>query len=72
MPEPTITVLVTDEGGLTLDTAGFEGRTCQEATEELMRRLQEAGLELGLTAQHLKPELALEPGMTQRHRLNQR
>ena len=71
MPEPTIGVVVTDDGAITFDTAGFEGRACLAATDRLQAQLRQTGLELAQTAQHPKPELALEPGATQRQRITQ-
>ena len=71
MPEPTVGVLVTDDGAITFDTAGFTGRACLAATDRLQAQLRQAGLELAVVAQRPKPELALEPASTHCHRATQ-
>jgi hypothetical protein len=51
----TIDVTVTAAGEVTIETSGFEGAACQEATASLERRLGRA------RAFELKPEFYAQP-----------
>ena len=68
---PALHVDVLPDGQVQVDAEGFQGATCLEATAQLTRRLQSAGICLDLTGAAGKPDLALE-SETLRRRLTQR